>query len=195
MTKDILLLDFDDCIGDFAPYICSYMNTIGNHAKIEDYKLYEFGDYHGLNHSEFKKCVVDSQAFRLLQPRPRAIEAIKLLREKGYFIVVVTSRGSFVNARLDTAEWLASHNVIVDDLKIVNPQIENKSDVYAQLGLERIVGLVDDAIHNLIDAEKVGIRPICIDRPWNYGHGETSNRFNSLFELATQLPTVIDKAA
>jgi 5'(3')-deoxyribonucleotidase len=166
------------------------MNMVGDKARIEDYKRYEFGKYHNLTNDQFKECVVNSQVFRLLQPRPRAIEAINMLNDKGYDVVIITSRGSFANARVDTLKWLEAHSADVLDVKIVNPDIEDKSDVYLKYGVDRIVGLVDDAVHNLKDAERHGVRPICISRPWNELFGRDDNRFDSIFALADSLPYV-----
>lgn len=194
-TKKRILIDFDDCIGDFAPFICSYMNVVGKKSDIAEYKTYEFNLYHGMTNDQFIESVINSRAFKLLQPRIDAIRGLQLLKLKGYEIIIVTARGMFERAFEDTKEWLDTYGAPYDELRIVDPSKEKKSDVYLEYGLESIAGLVDDALHNLKDASEVGVIPLCINRPWNEDASFELHRFESIMEIAEKLPNTVALAA
>lgn len=65
---------------------------------------------------------------------------------------------------------MASWGAEYDRLKVVDPTKENKSDFYLSFDKDNILGLVDDAPHNLEDAESVGVRSIKLTQPWNKNH-------------------------
>lgn len=162
-----LLIDCDDVMGDFATYICEAMNKVGKQAKKDDYKEYRFGEYHDLNHEQFTKCIADSDAFLNLTPFEGVKEALTIIKAKGYKIAIVTARGMFEDAYINTAEWLKKHDLDYDRLYVVHPKIDTKSEIAYQLGIDKVAGLVDDAEHNLVDAINNNINAIRIEQPWN----------------------------
>lgn len=190
VEKDTILIDFDDCVGDFAPIVCLAMNRIGSKACISEYLEYNFSQYHGLTHSQFTQAIVDYRIFDLMPPRKGALEGLVELKNKGYRIIICTARGAFSDAHEATSGWLKHYEAKVDGLIVVDPRTTKKSDVYKSIGLESIVCLVDDALHNLIDAHEVGITPVCIDRPWNQLTDLNFKRFDSIYEFSKELESI-----
>ncbi len=165
-----LLIDLDDVLADFAEYICDLMNRHGSQCTKDDYKSYEFSHFHGLEHQDMCSLIHTEQVYSNLKPKEGVIEALSRLADIGIKVAIVTSRGAFEGAHRQTEAWLDEHGAKYKQLKVVNPTIEQKSDYYLSLGVENIIGLVDDAEHNLRDAENVGIRSIKINQPWNTEH-------------------------
>lgn len=194
-----LLCDLDDVLGQFAEYISSRLSArTGIKKTIDDYLTYEFNKYHDASYEEFLDEIVCSEAFLRIQPTDGAVEALRILKELGYTIRIVTARGAFKNSAYDTMRWLKHLTSDFDSLDVVNPEKESKSDVYAKYAHEGIASIIDDAAHNLYDAVESGIveRPICITRPWNAKDNKFVsgvNRFDSIYEFAIHIQNEIAK--
>lgn len=187
VQKDTILIDFDDCVGDFAPVVCLAMNRIGEKSDISEYLEYNFSQYHGLSHSQFTQAIIDYKIFDLMPPRKGALEGLAELKKKGYRIIICTARGAFSHAHEATSGWLQHYDAEIDGLIVVDPRTTKKSDIYKSIGLGSIVCLVDDALHNLVDAHEVGVTPICIDRPWNKNSDFEVKRFDSIYDFSKEL--------
>ncbi|MDK9790689.1 hypothetical protein [Vibrio sp. D431a] len=188
-----ILCDLDDVIGAFGEYISSRLSArTGIKKTIEDYLTYEFNKYHEASYEDFLDEVVCSEAFKRIQPTDGALEGLRILKELGYTIRIVTARGAFVNSYQETLSWLKYHTPHFDSLDVVDPSKESKSDIYKKYADEGIASLIDDATHNLVDAIESGIvyRPVCITRPWNVQDNrfvDGINRFSDLFSFAVNL--------
>ncbi len=184
--EEWLIVDCDDVMGDFASFICNEMNKVGKKASKSDYKEYRFMDYHELSHEQFVKAINDSRAFLNIEPFMGVKEALELIRAKGYKIAIVTARGMFKDAYELTEQWMNTHQLTFDKLFVVDPETTKKSEVYCAFDNAKIIGLVDDASHNLDDAIEKGIPALRIEQPWNVGCKYTKTA-KSLFEIAKLL--------
>ena len=93
---------------------------------------------------------------------PYCGEALERLREKGFSMVVVTSRADY---ELDAAKhFIGKHNLPIDDVH--NTSRGDKKAVCQQLGA---VALLEDSLWKLVELQETGIALYFIKQLWN-GH-------------------------
>lgn len=101
------------------------------------------------------------------EPIPEASKYIKMLRDKGYEIYIISGRdnGEYSNPRKMTEEWLAKYDIPYDKLFLTNAyNVHDKTEICLK---NNIPILIDDSLKNCIDAYKFGLYPIIMDMPFN----------------------------
>lgn len=100
------------------------------------------------------------------------LSAIELLREKGYYIIIVSYQNT-INQKKETLEWLDTRNVYYDSICFTNKKDLIQGDI-----------IVDDNPEFLDKCSKE--RKILIDAPYNR-NCNYYERFNSLYEFVKTL--------
>ena len=101
-----------------------------------------------------------------------AKEAMDILHEMGYYIIIVTHQQTLEN-KIDTLNWLAKYNIYYDSLCFTNQKQIVKGDIH-----------VDDHIFYLNQTEEE--EKICISAPHNEDNASYV-KFNSLLEFVKSL--------
>lgn len=105
---------------------------------------------------------------------PKAKEAMDILHEKGYYIIIVTYQKHWLNKN-DTTNWLAYNNIYYDSICFTNKKNLIKGDI-----------IVDDNIDFLKQCDENNERLICIDAAYNIGK-HTYEHYKSLYDFALTL--------
>lgn len=187
-SKGIALVDSDDVLVSCAPLMNALLNQIGGQASVEDYTSYDFPSFHGLTNNEMKAAVDADKTFLKMELLPKAREAMKLLKDNGYEVRIITSRGAFKDALSLTLQYYLKQDVLFDSIDIVDPRIEKKSDIYSKYLRDGVTTILfDDSIANLEDALSVNVKPLCIRQPWNEQDPLKVDRFDSFYDAVTSL--------
>lgn len=161
---------------------------MGEQAKYEDYITYNFPMYHNLPSSAIREVINTKQTYLNLMPIEGALVALKTLKEKGFIIDLVTARGGYDNAEIQTKVSLANLDIHYDSLTLIDSSKNSKSDYYKH-HLGNLAFIADDAPVNIIDAARSNTRitPFCIAAPWNNTRGvlmHAKERVSSLLNLS-----------
>ena len=101
-----------------------------------------------------------------------ALSAMELLREKGYYIIIVSYQKT-INQKRDTIEWLAAKSIYYDSLCFT----DRKNLIHGDI-------IVDDNIAFLDMCDDS--RKVCIDAPYNIGK-HNYEHYSSLYEFVKTL--------
>ncbi|MGR5365816.1 hypothetical protein [Photobacterium damselae] len=181
-----IILDIDDVMVDCSGLLCKHFNTIGSQAKVEDYKEFNFPQYHGLTLEDLTRVINEEDVFLNVSLFSGVKDAINKLIANGYGVHLVTSRGAYEDAYEKTLKFLFDSRINFDTLSVVDSTCEKKSSAYKHLiDISNEIFIIDDNLDNLIDAHEHDICAVCIDRPWNANcpsHLDSGNlwRFKSL---------------
>lgn len=182
-NKPVIKIDCDGVLRDLLPKMIEvYNDAYHTNLTEEDIKYFDVSKV-------FTKCMeVDNipahiwlfqkNGYELFMKSPvlkGAKEAMDLLHEKGYYIVIVTYQHSLDN-KVDTLLWLDKHNIYYDSICFTNQkQIINGEIV------------VDDNIDYLNQCNES--LKVCIKAPYNINNN-TYKKYKSLYEYATNAPLV-----
>ena len=182
-NKPVIKIDCDGVLRDLLPKMIEvYNNAFHTNLTEEDIKYFDVSKV-------FTKCMevgnipahiwlFQKNGYELFMKSPvlkGAKEAMDLLHEKGYYIVIVTYQHSLDN-KVDTLLWLDKHNIYYDSICFTNQkQIINGEIV------------VDDNIDYLNQCNES--LKVCIKAPYNINNN-TYKKYNSLYEYATNAPLV-----
>ena len=168
LTNRDLTFDVDDVMAEFSEGICEVMNEMGDHATPDDYHTYNFPSYHNLSTEQFFEAINGSKIFSKVNTCRGAVQAINIIRGKGFRIHFVTAREKFDNAFAMTEQWLNDIGVNYDSLTVMGDANHSKAHYYNQLPNGSAI-IVDDAVHNIVDAidNGNGVMPFLMCRPWN----------------------------
>lgn len=180
MSKKIIKIDCDGVLRDLLTQMCNVYNEHYNESinpndviYFETEKIFtkclEIDDIHPdewLFQKNSYKLFLDSPVL------PNVREALSLLREKGYYIIIVTNQVSLCN-KIDTLMWLEDNGIYYNSIFFTNEKNLIKGDI-----------IVDDNTFNLNMCE--GERKICINAPYNKDI-EGYERYDSLYDFVKTL--------
>lgn len=92
---------------------------------------------------------------------------INKLREDGHEIYIITGRdnGEYSNPHQMTVEWLEKYNIIYDKLILTNAyNSKEKADICMENGISI---MIDDSSRICKEVDKVGIKALLMDTPYN----------------------------
>ena len=154
-------LDLDGVVADYHTFFISNVNKrYGKELKLEDWTDYEFSKS-GLPVKKIWEIIhshARNSGFKYLKPLYGARKGIRVLREAGHTIHVVTHR--FDEARLDTLAWLDQYKIEFESLSFTG----DKGKIGQILGLDV---MIEDSMPKAQDIANHGIRTLLYSRPWN----------------------------
>lgn len=125
-----------------------------------------------------REAAVSHKVFATEMPYPTVIEAWELLRNHGVRIHVMTARPQ--ESWGQTAEWLDKYGLKCDSLHF------NPTKSFLTHFANGKAAMLDDHVHYYKEADKVGIVPFLMNRPWNQ-ELLNANRVNTVLEFATAI--------
>ena len=180
MSLKVIKIDCDGVLRDLLSQMCKVYNEHYNES-ISPYDVIHFE-----TEKIFTKCLeVDNihpdewffqkNSYKLFLNSPmlyKAKEAMDIIHEKGYYIIIVTSQVSLIN-KTDTLLWLDEHNIYYDSICFTTEK-------------DMIVGdiIVDDNVVNLDMCNEP--RKVCINAAYNISQ-HPYECYDSLYEFATIL--------
>lgn len=194
--KQIVICDIDGVLGDypktFLEYVVSRERSGGRDCKIDtdnvtSYNLYEYleGVVSTRDLKRYKQEYRESGEIRKEKTNLGAVEFLKKLRDRGFYIVLLTSRpfDQYKNLYLDTYIWLKSNDFEFDML--INDS--KKRDKIVKLSENSTVKfIVDDdpkIVEGLLSLEGVG-KIYLADKPYNrYFNSDKVVRAGSFSEI------------
>ena len=100
--------------------------------------------------------------------------AIKMLKDCGHAIVIVTAQNTVEN-KIDTLKWLNSNNIYYDDIAFTN----NKENVFGDI-------MIDDNV-DILKKCPPNTKPVCISAPYNQNCDYEC--YDSLFDFVKKFLT------
>lgn len=185
--KDIIL-DCDDVIVDMKNVLIPALNkATGKNVQIHEQTDFNLRiNFPELSYDEILDIIVKAECFTTVEVLNGAKEGIDMLKDFGFNLHVVTSRGYHPEALKLTREHLLDNNIKVDSINIVNFG-QSKSEVYSKIA-KHFEFIVDDHVENLYNAEKSGIvsNGVFITQPWNikFENDKKNHRFDCLTQFA-----------
>ena len=125
----------------------------------------------------------------LLQPIKDCSKYIKVLREKGYSIYIISGRnnGEYSDPYKMTIEWLEKYNIEYDKLILTNAyNSEEKAKVCRE---NNISIMIDDSTRILTEVDKYGIKALLMDTPYNIEKGNNLTRVQNWKKINVILDT------
>ena len=119
----------------------------------------------------------------LLQPIKDCSKYIKVLREKGYSIYIISGRnnGEYSDPYKMTIEWLEKYNIEYDKLILTN---DYNSEEKAKVCRENNISImIDDSTRILTEVDKYGIKALLMDTPYNIEKGNNLTRVQNWKEI------------
>ena len=174
-TNKIIKIDCDGVLRDMLPAMCDlYNDYYEENLTTEDITDFDVNKI-------FTKCSNPESFFfeehssyiYLNSPKcEKAKEAMDLLHEKGYHIVIVSHQPS-LKRRFNTLQWLDENEIYYDSICFTHEKQMVSGDI-----------IVDDYANNLTQCQES--EKILIDAPYN--RSETRfKRFNNLYEYVETL--------
>lgn len=177
-----IIIDLDDVIADAAPeFKITFDRFTGTNIPVSSWTTYNFIDqYPTLDIDTIVMLMVGDKILERCKPINKAIESVQALKQYGYNIHIVTSRGLHPNAFNVSKQWLDMYNVPYDTLSVTNYG-SLKSTSYNKIST-CFAYMFDDNIANIADAGRNNvITPILISQPWSKHY--PCNKVESLYHF------------
>lgn len=172
----IIKIDCDGVLRNLLPKICELYNYYYNESiKPADIKDYNLNNVLIKCKEDVHKWLFQQHCSYIYLNSPvchKAKEAMDLLHQKGYYIIIVSKQPSFLNKE-NTILWLRENNIYYDSICFIDKKDVVKGDI-----------VVDDYIENLkqcCEPEK-----ILIDAPYNKKN-TSFKKYNTLYEYVKTL--------
>lgn len=161
--KKIIKIDVDGVLRDMLPKMCECYNAyFRDNISPNDIKSYD-------TNVTFHKCkeilgrdasdwLFQDNGYEIYNSSPmcyKAKEAMDMLKEMGYFVIIVSHQKSYLN-QLDTINWLGNHGIHYDSICFT----PDKSLIVGDI-------MVDDNLEFLAQCENNNEQLICVKAPYN----------------------------
>jgi 5'(3')-deoxyribonucleotidase len=173
----VIAIDVDDTLGDFSSAFIKYIKKIKKRdVDIHDLKLEEWWQAWGNTPENTNKIIyefLESDDVMRMRPRIGAIRALKILKQAGHKLYVITGRPAKVHDR--TKEWVKNNlpdvfeEVFCTDFHIVNHGTETKGKIAQKIGASV---LIDDYPGYAKECAELGINVLLMDSFWNHSYNE-----------------------
>eukprot|EP00761_Pharyngomonas_kirbyi_P001564 gb/GECH01001568.1/.p1 GENE.gb/GECH01001568.1/~~gb/GECH01001568.1/.p1 ORF type:complete len:205 (+),score=54.90 gb/GECH01001568.1/:1-615(+) len=171
----VIACDLDEVLGTFVEQLAQFHNRVYNtNLSLSDFDSYQFWNVWGGNAKEAATKInefFESPEFDSLKPIPGAHEALKELKEKGYTLVLVTSRQTFLKEK--TMKFLdKNYPGIFDQVRLGNHYGEGKKKSKPEMCRELGASiLIDDSLKYCTECAHDDIKAVLFDLngeyPWN----------------------------
>jgi uncharacterized HAD superfamily protein len=167
----LIAIDIDDVLADLShPLVAFHNETYGTRFRREDHMDYNLESVWGGTARESYDKVMRffaSPYFAEVRPVPGAVDGVRVLRDLGHDLVVITSRPEGIMKK--TAGWIEAFfprafNDILCATHYYNRDYNKKSGLCTRLGVELIL---DDCLEIALECAQEGIRVLLYNAPWN----------------------------
>jgi len=185
-------IDLDDVCGSLAAVLNPALNkTFNRDIPVESWLSFCMFPLYDITIEQFFDVIISQKLLSKMMPFADTRRALQRLRDAGYKVVLITSRGYHPDALALTMAWLKEHDLPFHDL-IIKPEGVTKAQAAKDLypsGFEFMVDDFDSNLDHMRDA-KMARDLILIDQPWNrtrtdYHAGK--NRYKSLGQYVDRL--------
>lgn len=156
-------IDMDGVVYPFMEAFKDWCKKKLNRASLPDPIHWNFYEDWGLDEETFKSYVREAaetaSVFKVLAPYEGTVQAWRDLRDLNVRIHVLTARPH--SAWVQTIEWLFIHGLHCDSLHFTNTK-----SMLSKLNSGKAL-LIDDHVAYYEEAERNGIIPVLMSRPWN----------------------------
>lgn len=174
----LIAIDIDDVLADFSEGFIKYLKHAHNRdVEIHDLKIEEWWSAWGKSQDQAVETIQEflkSKQVSELEPKDGAARALKLLKQAGHKLVVITGRP--VAAHKMTRQWVHDNlpavfdEVYCTDFHIVNHNPMTKGTICAELGVDI---LVDDYPGYARECVGQGVTVLLFESFWNHGFEPT----------------------
>lgn len=163
MNKKIIKIDVDGVLRDMLSVMCGIYNAVYNDniqpCDVKNYNVEisfpKCKEVDGISAKYFFFNEYAYEIYNYAKVLPKAKEAIDILHNLGYYIIIVTCQENYLNKH-NTLVWLDNNNIYYDSICFTDDKSIVKGDI-----------MVDDFIDNLKQCENNGEELICIKAPYN----------------------------
>lgn len=196
-NRPIVGVDIDGTLGDYhAHFLWFATHWFGR--EFPDPRTVNPGmrlsTFMGVPHRDYQECKLayrQGGLKRFMPVYPGASDLTKFIHEAGADVWICTTRPylRLDNIDPDTREWLRRNDIqydglIWDSLPDGDNSCGKYQDLVNQIGLSRIVAVVDDLPEQTADAERLGIQNIYLrDQPYNREPHVRGDRITDLNNL------------
>lgn len=178
--QPVVLFDMDDVLAEFRSSFCSWVtSTTGCFIDPESKEYYntEALKAAGLNNETLFKGFIDSHGFLLLERNQQYCDLLKVLRDSGHWIQIVTARPEAnLAAFYDTFSWLSRNDIEVDGVAFTPEKFAFLSgQPYFSKGR---YFAVDDSAKHAAEYAKHGVTVVVPEKPYN---GEVRGAQNVIY--------------
>lgn len=163
--KNVCLVDLDDTLADFRTPMIEIVNRVtGKDTKWEGYDI---PDDAGLTHAEFIDILIKEDIISKIGINDSSRKFLNDLHKLGYYTVLITARGWHPYGRALTQQWVAEHELDINELIVVDAH-QSKTDVITKFGGD-IVFSIDDRIKHCREYSQSGNvdHVLLYDAIWN----------------------------
>jgi 5'(3')-deoxyribonucleotidase len=184
MNKKIIKIDVDGVLRDMLSAMCGIYNAVYNDniqpCDVKDYDVDvsfpKCKEKDGISAKYFFFNEYEYEVYNCADVLPKAKEAMDILHNLGYYIVIVSHQENYLN-RHDTLVWLDNNDIYYDSICFTKDKSIVKGDI-----------MVDDCVDYLKQCEQNGEELICIKAPYNE-EDNTYHKVDSLYNYARFLET------
>jgi 5'(3')-deoxyribonucleotidase len=182
--KKIIKIDVDGVLRDMLSGMCGIYNAVYNDniqpCDVKDYDVdvsfTKCKEEDGISAKYFFFNEYAYEIYNCADVLPKAKEAMDILHNLGYYIIIVTTQESYLNKH-DTLVWLDNNDIYYDSICFT----DRKDLVHGDI-------IVDDN-PEFLDMCDDNEEKILIDAPYNKNI-DKYQRFNSLYEYARYLEKI-----
>lgn len=193
----VVALDIDGTLGNYHRHFLRFAELWFGRDFPDPEKVnpgMRLSTFMGIPHNEYRECKLAYRQGGLKRWMPAYGGAARLtedIRSAGAQVWICTSRPylRLDNIDPDTREWLSRNHIQYDAVLFEGVNGENKyNDLVQQVGLDRIVAVVEDLPEQILQAKANGINKLYLrDQPYNRYEAFPAVRVSNLPELATLL--------
>lgn len=178
-NKPVVALDIDGTLGDYHAHFLWFATHYFGREFPDPRKInpgLRLSVFMGISHAEYRECKLayrQGGLKRFMPAYPGADRLTRRVRAAGADLWICTSRPylRLDNIDPDTREWLRRNNIEYDAViweGIDEDYLSKYTDLTAQVGVDRIVAVVDDLPAQISDARRNGISQVyMMDQPYN----------------------------
>ena len=138
-------------------------------------------------YQQLKRDFIEAGGLRALEPIKEAFGLIKWMKERGYIVVIVTSRdkSSLEKMELDSYLWLQDHKVdhLIDGIYFTQDKAR-----FIKEHFESVELVIEDNAIEVSRLQEAGLPSVCLMRPYNKSIGVDFDGIYDIIERRHQVP-------
>lgn len=138
-------------------------------------------------YQKLKRDFIEAGGLRSLEPIKEAFGLIKWMKERGYIVVIVTSRdkSSLEKMELDSYLWLQDHKVdhLIDGIYFTQDKAR-----FIKEHFESVELVIEDNAIEVGRLQEAGLPSVCLMRPYNKSIGVDFDGIYDIIERRHQVP-------
>lgn len=165
--KNVCLIDLDDTLGDLKTPMMEALNReTGKNVHWSKWRNFNVPEIYDISEQKFLNICIDYNVLEQVIIHDTSYDFLKNLQMLNYHTVLVTARNWHPRGVSITENWVADHNLCIDDIIVVDV---DQSKVSAIGHLKNIVFTIDDRMKHCREYIKSGLveHTLVYDAPWN----------------------------